>query len=69
MIPETYIYTVVLMIKCLAQLLELYQKHQVCGTIAVIISIIPTTCIFRREKWRGFDRASGIERVFLGISL
>ena len=26
MIPETYIYTVVLMIKCLAQLLELYPK-------------------------------------------
>jgi len=41
------------------------QTFQVCGTITVIISITLTTCIFRWEKWRCFDRASGIKLFYV----
>jgi len=57
------------MIKVHLNCLNHIQNFQVCVTIPVMISIIPTTCVFRREKWRDFDRASGIEHVFFVISL
>jgi len=32
------------------------QSFHVCVSIAVIISITPTMCVFGREKWGSFDR-------------
>jgi len=68
MTPETYIYTVVLLIKGLAQLLELYPKlSSMWNDRSYNLDHSDHVHFLGGEKWRGFDRASGIKRVFFSL--